>query len=106
MRKPVEEDKNYEQLRIVEEKDEYYRAAMEKFNGYCVACYPHSTIFGVTVHEVIPKSKRPKDWWLIPDNGCPLCVIHHDYVHTLPSQEGEEFCRSNMERALQGLGKL
>lgn len=105
MRAPISESKKDEQLRIVEEQKQYYSNTMDRFERFCVVCYPNDTIFGVTVHEVEPRSKHPKDWWLIPDNGCPLCVVHHDYVHTLSLEDGIRFCRENMARCLQGLGK-
>lgn len=105
MRKPTGISKEEERIRADEEKVLYYHQTMKKFGGYCVACYPFDSIFGVTVHEVEPRSRHPNDWWLIPDNGCPLCVEHHDHVHTLSTEAGIKFCRDHMARALQGLGK-
>lgn len=106
MRKPVEEDKNSEQLRIVEEQAQYYNEVMKRFDRKCVVCFPYDTIFGVTVHEIIPRSKNPKGWWKDIENGCPLCQYHHDKVHAMPSKEAEEFCRNRMESVLLSLGRL
>lgn len=34
----------------------------------------------VTLHEIIPKSKRPKDW-NTPENRVPMCNNCHRMVH-------------------------
>lgn len=105
MRDVTEETKEERLVRQDEEKIIYYQGTMQKFRGFCVVCYPQDTIFGVTVHEVYPRSQHPDDWWLIEGNGCPLCQIHHDYVHNLPSEEAVKYCKIHMEKCLRGLGR-
>lgn len=105
MREVTEETKEERRYREDSEKIIYWQGTMLKFNRYCVVCYPHDTIFGVTVHEVYPRSQHPTDWWKIPDNGCPLCQEHHDYVHSLSTEEGIKYCKIHMEKCLRGLGR-
>ena len=46
--------------------------------GYrCVRCgKPQSGI----VHEIVPKSKRPLDWWAL-ENRVVLCGECHEFIH-------------------------
>ena len=45
--------------------------------GYrCIVCGRKTT----TLHEIEPKSKRPKDWD-DPENQVPICVVCHDKIH-------------------------
>jgi len=50
-----------------------------RINGvvYCVNCWiNHASC----IHELIPRSKRPKDWHDI-DNRVPLCAACHHNAH-------------------------
>ena len=46
------------------------------YNGRCILCRRKA----VTLHEIIPKSKRPKTW-NTPDNRVPVCAICHNRIH-------------------------
>jgi hypothetical protein len=89
-----------------EEQELYYSKVMERFDGHCVVCFPDADRTGVTVHEIVSRGKNPRGWWLDVDNGCPLCQVHHDYVHTLPSKEREQYCRIHMQKALRVMQKM
>lgn len=105
MRDPNEETRENRKLRIAEEQKAYYTQVMDKFGRHCVVCFPHDSIFGITVHEIVPRSKRPNDWWEV-ENGCPLCQEHHDFVHLLSARDGEAWCRERMDRCLRILGRV
>ena len=42
---------------------------------WCLAQYANA------VHEIEPKSKRPKDWDTL-ENRVPICTICHDLIHS------------------------
>ena len=48
----------------------------ELFNYRCARCPAPA----VTLHEIVPKSKRPKDWD-DPLNRIPLCMFCHMWAH-------------------------
>ena len=50
---------------------------LEYFSRRCVRC----NRMAVTVHEIVPRSKRPRDWWVL-DNRIALCADCHDYAHS------------------------
>ena len=47
------------------------------YRGRCVACWVKPA---VNIHEIEPRSKRPKDWQKF-DNRAPLCECCHSIVH-------------------------
>lgn len=46
------------------------------FRGRCCLCSKPA----VTLHEIVPKSKRPKTW-NIPENRIPVCATCHNRIH-------------------------
>jgi 5-methylcytosine-specific restriction endonuclease McrA len=46
------------------------------FDGMCIRCPDPAN----SVHEIIPRSKRPNDWWEV-DNMCTLCMTCHTWAH-------------------------
>jgi len=46
------------------------------YGGKCIMC-KHKA---VTLHEIIPKSKRPKTW-NTPENRVPVCNKCHRMIH-------------------------
>jgi 5-methylcytosine-specific restriction endonuclease McrA len=59
-----------EQIRINRDK------IWEMFHGQCVRCNHLAN----SVHEIIPRSKRPNDWWEL-DNMILLCLECHQWSH-------------------------
>lgn len=45
----------------------------------CLVC---DSIIGLNIHHIFPKTKHPK-LSLNPNNGIPLCKIHHKEIHDL-----------------------
>lgn len=48
----------------------------EIFHFKCIRCSAPA----VTLHEIYPKSKRPKDW-MRPENRVPVCHRCHQVAH-------------------------
>ena len=61
--------------------------------AYCVWCWvcPASSI-----HEIIPRSQRPTDWWLL-ENRAPLCVHCHEKAHHMGSGNAAEEIRQRRD---------
>jgi len=59
-----------------EEIETNRRKAYDLLGQKCLMC-SHGA---VTIHEIVPRSKRPKDWWEI-DNLVPLCAECHEEIH-------------------------
>lgn len=78
-------------------EDKTYDTVMKLFGGRCVLC---DTSFGVTVHEIVPKSLAPTTWSNV-DNRVPLCAKHHEYVHTLSKRDREDLLYPARDRALK-----
>ena len=53
------------------------KKVLNLFSNRCIICGRKTFI----LHEIEPKSKRPKDWDT-PENQVPLCQICHRIVHT------------------------
>lgn len=49
----------------------------ELFDWKCIWCGFRKA---VTLHEIVPKSKRPKTW-MQPENRVPVCNICHELFH-------------------------
>jgi 5-methylcytosine-specific restriction endonuclease McrA len=47
------------------------------YSGLCAFC---ERADGGALHEIVPRSKRPKDWWLT-ENRVPVCATCHDIIH-------------------------
>jgi len=52
------------------------KKVLDLFMGRCIICGRNTSV----LHEIEPKSKRPKDWDN-PENQVPLCVACHIQVH-------------------------
>jgi 5-methylcytosine-specific restriction endonuclease McrA len=50
---------------------------LEFYNYRCIVKPSHQA---VTVHEIIPRSQRPNDWWEF-ENRVPVCASCHDRIH-------------------------
>ena len=46
---------------------------------WCVWCHVE---MASAIHEIVPRSKRPADWWML-ENRAPLCVYCHGKAHQL-----------------------
>ena len=54
----------------------------------CIVCGR----YGDTLHEIIPKSKAPKNW-RVPENRCVVCAHCHNRIH----KEGAKVWRTKLE---------
>ncbi len=55
------------------------QAVMDRYSGRCAG---HDMKHpAATVHEIIPRSKRPRSYWKDPMNMIPLCAELHEQVH-------------------------
>ena len=71
--------------------DEYVRFL---YRHKCARCQARTDI----VHEIVPKSKRPADWWQL-DNLILLCQSCHEWSHELGTAKREEELRGYRRRA-------
>ena len=64
-------------------------ALMKSFKWRCALNPIHNA---VVIHEIIPRSLRPKNWWEL-DNMVPLCHNCHDKIH----REGTRKYRAKLQ---------
>lgn len=60
-----------------------------EFAGRCAKCGAKA----VTLHEIVPKSKRPKTW-NTPENKIALCVDCHIWAHQYGTRRVRDELRS------------
>jgi len=66
------------------------------YQGRCVSCFVEPS---VTIHHIVPRSKKPADYDEF-DNLAPLCSGCHDLVHrSVVSSAG--WVRQNRKRLVQ-----
>ena len=56
-----------------------------EFGDRCARCGQPS----IVLHEIVPKSKRPKTWDT-PDNRIPLCVDCHLLAHSRGTKKSKD----------------
>jgi len=56
--------------------DPTHDSVWELFHGICVICLGQAA----HVHEIIPRSVNPKDWWKV-ENRVTLCSYCHEEIH-------------------------
>lgn len=66
------------------------------YHERCIRCGKSSRI----VHELVPKSKRPKDWWEI-DNMVVLCPECHNWAHNIGTTNSKEILVFSAQRRLR-----
>jgi len=74
-------------------------AIMDMFNGMCAV---HLTHPAVTIHEIEPRSKRPKTW-MDPENRIPLCEEAHRLVHEQGTRRSAALLTAARKKALEVL---
>lgn len=57
-------------------KNKSKKDVLEIFGNRCIICGRKTNV----LHEIEPKSKRPKDWDN-PENQVPVCTLCHDKIH-------------------------
>ena len=57
--------------------DCYYDIVMDMFHHKCARCGK----VAVNVHEIVPKSRLPKEW-VLPENRIALCLECHAWAHS------------------------
>jgi len=83
-------------------EDVTYKTVMNIHHGECVLCHAS---FGVTVHEIIPRSLAPKTWMEV-ENRVPLCSVCHEKIHNMSKRDREALLYPARDRALKYLGKV
>ena len=69
---------------------------IDYYQGRCVSCWVEPS---VTIHHIVPRSKRPADYDEF-DNLAPLCHSCHDLIHrAVVSSTG--WVRQNRKRLVQ-----
>lgn len=66
---------------------------MKMHRGRCVICGRGTRV----IHEIVPKSIRPKTWDTL-DNRVPLCTVHHLKVHETGTHNWEEKLRNRKKK--------
>lgn len=61
---------------------------LDHFGNRCVRCRS----VAVVVHEIVPRSRRPRDWWLL-ENRVALCAVCHDWAHSRGAKSSAEELR-------------
>ena len=77
--------------------DELDAALLEKYRGRCVNCI---SALAVCIHEIVPRSQRPDDWWE-DDNRVPLCDACHRQVHATGTRANTDALRGARVRMLK-----
>jgi 5-methylcytosine-specific restriction endonuclease McrA len=70
---------------------EWKQNILQLYQNKCIICGNKS----VTIHEIVPKSKRPKTWMTI-ENCVPLCGFCHEWAHKYGYKKYKpvlEYCR-------------
>lgn len=78
-------------------EDTSYNTVMRMFHGECILC--HSS-WGVTVHEIVPRSLAPKTWMEVP-NRVTLCAVCHEKVHNMSKRDREDLLYPARDRMLK-----
>lgn len=66
---------------------------MNDYSGRCILNPAHKA---VVIHEIIPRSLRPNDWWE-KDNMCPLCHDCHDKIHREGTKKYKQILRDKVD---------
>ena len=72
------------------------QSILEKFRYKCVRCRRPTK----TVHEIVPKSLRPNDWWE-EENRVPLCRACHDWAHRVGTSNSANILRQLRDQRLE-----
>ena len=81
----------------LEEQKKTYELTLELFKGRCAYHLSHPA---QCVHEIEPRSYRPKDWWDI-DNRIPLCNQIHTQIHNEGWRNWVDILREKRTKALK-----
>lgn len=61
------------------------QAIFDEFSGRCA----RDGKIAVVLHEIVPKSRRPKTW-NTPENRIPLCVDCHIWAHQYGTRRSKQ----------------
>ena len=81
----------------IADDDPNYENVMRLFNSTCILC---RATFGVTVHELIPRSLAPKSWKRIDNRVC-LCNDCHTKIHNMSKKDRDDLLLPARDRALK-----
>lgn len=70
---------------MVKVDDIYHEGVLELFHHRCVRCNRPSE----WVHEIVPRSRRPKTW-MLPENRVILCAPCHVWAHRYGAKSSAE----------------
>lgn len=80
--------------------DPTWQEAWDLFEGICVLCQGRAGC----IHEIVPRSRRPSDWWKI-DNRVALCNYCHSQIHAGNPLDYVDLLIVKRDCLLQVLGK-
>ena len=77
---------------------------LERFavNGttFCIRCWSE---IATSVHEIEPRSKRPRTWHFI-DNRVPLCTACHEWAHSVGTKQSAKELRRRRDEFVDAFG--
>lgn len=77
--------------------DPNYDLIFKLYNGRCILC---RATYGVTVHELTPRSLAPKTWKKIDNRVC-LCNECHTKIHNMSKRDRDDLLLPARDRALK-----
>jgi len=78
--------------------DEVEQIIWKEHNFCCILCGKS----GDVLHEIIPKSKAPKNW-MNPENRVVLCSSCHREVHSFGSKNYKELLQNKRKENMEKL---
>jgi len=81
---------------MVKVDDIYHDLILDLFHHRCVRCGKSSE----TVHELVPRSRRPNTWWF-PSNRVVLCFECHFWSHSRGAKSSADELRNLREKRLK-----
>src|SRR3990172_9514008 len=79
---------------------EWNQYILDQYQNKCIVC---GYSYAVVVHEIVPKSKRPKTW-MTEDNCIPLCISHHQMAHRFGYKKYLDYLRTYRDKRRKQLG--
>jgi 5-methylcytosine-specific restriction endonuclease McrA len=73
------------------------------FKDFGYKCLHCKSKDAVTLHEIVPKSVRPKTW-CDPTNRVPLCNACHEQIHAAGARKSKRILMLLREDFLSGYG--
>lgn len=72
------------------------KSIVEIYREKCIRCRKPTRI----IHEIEPRSLRPKDWWE-EDNMVLLCMTCHEWAHSMGTNNSAEELKKLRDQRLR-----